>query len=211
MMGDVFEEGLENESPVHNVRMDGFYLGRFPVTQAQWERLMPYNPSRFNGRDRPVEQVTWESVEQFITRLSEANQGRYGFHLPTEAQWEYAARSGGELQRYAGGNQVAAVAWCDETSDGKTHPVGQKAPNHLGLYDMSGNVLEWCQDTYGADAYKEHTSENPFHAEEGRERVIRGGSWSLDAWSARCTRRGGFPMDYLGPGLGFRLVLVNAA
>jgi formylglycine-generating enzyme required for sulfatase activity len=206
-MGDLFGDGWENETPVHTVRLDGFFMGRYPVTQGQWERLMGDNPSRFRrGADYPVEQVAWREVEAFIRRLNGAGDGRGRFRLPTEAEWEYAARSGGRRELYAGGDHAAAVAWYDENSEGATHPVGQKKPNGLGLCDMSGNVWEWCRDVYSADAYHRHAAENPLAAGEGGDQVIRGGSWNLDAWSARCSRRSSMDRDFAGPGLGFRLV-----
>jgi formylglycine-generating enzyme required for sulfatase activity len=206
-MGDLFGDGWENENPVHTVRLDGFFMGRFPVTQGQWERVMGENPSRFlRGPDYPVEQVTWAAVAEFIGRLNAAAGGLGPFRLPTEAEWEYAARSGGRRELYAGGDDVDAVAWTDGNSAGATRPVGRKKPNGLGLYDMSGNVLEWCRDVYAADAYSTHASENPLAGGAGGDQVIRGGSWNLDAWSARCSRRFSMGRDYSGSGLGFRLV-----
>jgi formylglycine-generating enzyme required for sulfatase activity len=129
--------------------------------------------------------------------------------LPTETQWEYAARSGGLDDLYAGGGDVDAVAWYAANSQGTTRAVGTKRPNALGLYDMSGNVWEWCRDTYQADAYGRHSPRNPVIESSGEDRVIRGGSWNLDAWSARCARRFNFRADLLGPGLGFRLVMLR--
>ena len=208
MMGDVLEEGGDNEKPVHAVALDGFYLGKYPVSQGQWQKLIPDIPCRFRGDRLPVEQVTWDEVHGFIQKLSEANGGKDSFRLPTEAEWEYAARSGGKNQRYAGGDTAEAVAWFDENSDGTTHPVGEKAPNDLGLYDMSGNVWEWCMDTFLAGAYQRHQVRNPICTQEGPDRVIRGGSWNIDVWSVRCSRRFSFPCDFSGAGLGFRLVLV---
>jgi formylglycine-generating enzyme required for sulfatase activity len=206
-MGDVTGDGAANEQPVHAVTLDEFFIGKFPVTQGQWTAVMSENPSKFQrGDDYPAEQVTWEDVEAFIRRLNEMNAGKFSFSLPSEAQWEYAARSGGKEEEYAGGNDLDALGWFQENSGGATHPVGKKAPNGLGIYDMSGNVWEWCADTFQENAYKSHASANPVCREPGPERALRGGSWSLDAWSARCARRFGFPTDYKGAGLGFRLV-----
>ncbi len=207
-MGDILDEGGDNEKPVHEVELDGFCLGKYPVTQAQWQKLIPDLPCHFKGDQLPVEQVTWDDVHAFIEKLSTANDGKYEFRLPTEAEWEYAARSGGKRERYAGGDLADTVAWFQENSDGMTHPVGGKAPNGLGLYDMSGNVWEWCMDTFLPDAYHRHQRRNPICTEDERDRVIRGGSWNIDAWSVRCTRRFSFPYDFSGPGLGFRLVAV---
>lgn len=207
-MGDTFGQGAENELPVHTVVMDGFYIGRHPVTQAQWLSMMPDNPSKFEGPQNPVEQVTWEDARRYAERLTRAHAERCRFDLPSEAQWEYAARSGGMEELYAGGDQIDLLAWYEANSQGRTRPVGGKAPNGVGLYDMSGNVWEWCLDAYHADAYAQHAGSNPLIRGDGEDRVIRGGSWHLDAWSARCARRFSFPHDFTGAGLGFRLVMV---
>jgi formylglycine-generating enzyme required for sulfatase activity len=127
------------------------------------------------------------------------------FRLPTEAEWEYAARSGGRKELYAGGDDIDAVAWYAENSAGSTQPVGLKAANGLGLFDMSGNVWEWCQDIYIPGSMASAGRDRTAAPNETRDRVIRGGSWSLDDWSARCSRRFGFREDYFGAGLGFRL------
>jgi len=207
-MGDAFGEGLEDETPLHEVRLSCFYLGKTPVTQGQWQQVMRTNPSLFKkSPQHPVEQVTWGDVEAFIRGLTEMNAGKYQFRLPSEAEWEYAARSGGKDQKYCGGNDAEVVACYESNSNGSTQPVSQKAPNGLGIYDMSGNVWEWCRDVYHPKAYLNHAPENPVWAGAGTQRVIRGGSWNLDAWSVRCARRLGYPVDYYGPGLGFRLVL----
>ncbi len=190
-MGDLFGEGWENELPVREVQVGDFRIARYAVTQGQWQRVMAANPARFQkGGDYPVEQVSWAEAVDFIRRLNSQAPG-VDFRLPSEAEWEYAARSGGRKQLFAGGDIVDTVAWYADNSQGSTHPVGRKAPNGLGIYDMSGNVWEWCQDLYIPSAT--------------RDRVIRGGSWNLDAWSARCSRRFGFSEDYSGAGLGFRL------
>jgi formylglycine-generating enzyme required for sulfatase activity len=209
-MGDTSDNGMDDESPVHTVHLDGFYMAVYPVTQAQWLTLMPGNPSHFRGDDLPLEQVTWVDAQHFAQKMTAANQDRYQFALPSEAQWEYAARSGGGGDLYSGGDQIDALAWYVENSQGQTHTVGTKAANRLGLFDMSGNVLEWCQDSYTAEAYDRHGSRNPVIELPVAHRVIRGGSWNLDAWSARCARRTSLNADYTGPGLGFRLVMVPA-
>ena len=206
MMGDTFGDGFENELPLHEVELDPFYIAKYPVTQDQWRRVMPTNPAAFEGKDRPVEQVSWTEVQAFLQRLADMNQARYQDRLPTEAEWEYAARSQGKAEKDAGGDQAELLAWFDENSDGETHPVGLKRPNGLGLCDMSGNVWEWCQDLFDGNAYTKHPLKNPLLTAGGPDRVIRGGSWNLDAWSARCARRFGFPPEYFGPGVGFRLL-----
>jgi formylglycine-generating enzyme required for sulfatase activity len=205
-MGDGFDEGGPNEKPLHEVRLNGFYIGKFPVTQAQWNRLMPDNPSQFRGDHLPVEQVSWYATQEFIEKLIRAGGEIQTFRLPTEAEWEYAARSAGRLERYAGGNDPDAVAWSEENSGGTTHSVGQKTPNGLGLFDMSGNVWEWCQDIFLEDAYRRHSVENPVCTAGTGDRVMRGGGWNVDAWSVRCSMRFSLSPDYFGAALGFRLV-----
>jgi len=206
-MGDLSGDGVENERPVHQVTLGVFYIGRYQVTQAQWRHLVSENPSRFHGSDLPVEQVTWDDACAFARQLTQAHSGRFRFDLPTEAQWEFAARSGGKPELYAGGDDIGKLAWYEDNSGSRTRPVGTKAPNGLGLFDMSGNVWEWCRDTFEADAYARHATNNPIVEANGSDRVIRGGSWNLDAWSARCARRFSFRADLFGAGLGFRLAM----
>lgn len=206
-MGDLWGEGIDNERPLRDVCLDDFYMARYCVTQTQWKVLMDENPSHHHGERLPVEQITWEQACRFTERLTEAHHGCYRFALPSEAQWEYAARSAGRTQRYAGGDDIEPLAWYAENSAGCTHPVGTKAPNDLGLFDMSGNVWEWCRDTYLENAYQQLPGRNPVIEFSGPDRVIRGGSFHLDEWSARCARRLGFAADFIGPGLGLRLVM----
>ncbi|MCP4746716.1 MAG: SUMF1/EgtB/PvdO family nonheme iron enzyme [Desulfobacteraceae bacterium] len=205
-MGDTIGLGADSEKTVHKVVLDDFYICRYPVTQSQWLRIMEQNPSKQTMPDHPVEQVTWKDAIGFAEKLSQAYHGGHTFRLPTEAQWEYAARSGGNDELYAGGDSIDALAWYEENSGGRSHAVGTKAPNGLGIYDMSGNVWEWCLDTYHEDAYRVHAPVNPAIDAPGEGRVIRGGGWNLDQWSARCARRFNFKADFSGPALGFRLV-----
>lgn len=201
-MGSNF--GESNEKPVHEVCVDGFWMGKYEVTQAEWQRVMGSNPSRFKGDRNPVEQVSWNDAQEFIKRLNAKGNGT--FRLPTEAEWEYAARSGGKDEKYAGGNDVDRVAWNISNSGGRTHPVGTKAPNGLDLYDMSGNVWEWCQDWYNKNAYSQHFRQNPIYSGGGADRVGRGGSWLNGAGFVRAASRFG---DYPGVrnySLGFRLI-----
>jgi formylglycine-generating enzyme required for sulfatase activity len=211
-MGDASGDGVENETPVHQVRLSAFHMGRFPVTQEEWRRLMAANPSRFEGPRRPVEQVTFALAQEFINRLNQKAAPGLRFDLPSEAQWEYAARSGGRNETWAGGEDPDRVAWTENNSHGASQPAGRLGPNGLGLHDMSGNVWEWCRDAFRADAYRLHGGQDPVVEAAGADRidrVIRGGSWNLDPWSARCTRRFSFSEDCAGPALGFRLVMIR--
>ncbi len=210
MMGDILGDNeynkYDDEKPVHKVRLSGFYLGKYPVTQEQWEAVMGNNPSRFQeGGDYPVEKVSWDDAKKFIVKLSKMNDWRYAFRLPSEAKWEYAARSGGKKERYAEGDDIDAVAWYGDNSDDSTHPVGQKTPNGLGLYDMSGNVYEWCQDWYGE--YSSYSVKNPVGPSTGSRRVSRGGSWCHGARSCRSADRYGHSPGLRLNYLGFRLAL----
>ena len=182
-------ECKSNESPVHEVTVSGFWIGKYTVTQGQWQKVMGSNPSGFKkGDNYPVETVSWEDAKEFIRNLN--SKSGYSFRLPSEAEWEYAARSGGKAEKYAGGNDVDAVAWYAANSGRSTHPVGTKAPNGLGMYDMSGNVFQWCEDLYEDVAYKNRQRNNPISTSGGPYRVLRGGSWSRDAAWVRCTFRG---------------------
>jgi formylglycine-generating enzyme required for sulfatase activity len=203
MMGDVFGVGYGDEKPVHEVELDGFYMGKYPVTQQQWVKVMGKNPSYFKGDNNPVENVSWNDAQKFIEELIKMNDGKYQFRLPTEAEWEYAARSGGKNEKYAGGDDVEAVAWYGENSGGKTHPVGQKMPNGLGIYDMSGNVWEWCRDWYGE--YSQGKVKNPTGPPSGSGRVLRGGSWRGNTVDCRTSNRFNNRPDNSGLSIGFRL------
>jgi formylglycine-generating enzyme required for sulfatase activity len=198
-MGNIFGEsgdadsiqGKGDEKPIHTVCVDDFYLGKYEVTQGQWEKVMQNNPSDFKkGNDYPVEQVSWEDAQEFIKKLNEET-GR-NFRLPTEAEWEYAARSGGKREKYAGTNvedELDQYAWYSANADLQTHPVGQKKPNGLGLYDMIGNVAEWCSDWYDEHYYKNSSEKDPTGPESGTYRVLRGNSW-LTYWNeARSSAR----------------------
>ena len=175
-MGDTFGDGARDEKPVHEVCLDDFYMGKYEVTQAEYKKIMGSNPSKSKKGDRyPVEQVSWEDAQEFIQKLNRRT-GK-SFRLPTEAEWEYAARSGGRKEKYSGGNSIESVAWYYGNSGGSTHRVGQKQANGLGLHDMSGNVWEWCQDRYGKDYYSKSPRKNPKGPGSGSHRVYRGGSW----------------------------------
>lgn len=178
-MGDTFGDGIPEEKPVHEVCVSDFYMGKYPVTQAQYKKVMGNNPSHFKGENKPVEIVSWDDAVRFAAELG--NKGEKEYRLPTEAEWEYAARSGGRQERYPGTsdmNELNRYAWSINNARGTTHPVGEKKPNGLGLYDMSGNVGEWCRDWYGKDYYANSPRMNPKGPEGGEYRVLRGGSWT---------------------------------
>lgn len=188
-MGDTFGQRDSDEKPVHEVCLDGFWMGRFPVTQAQWEQVMgPGSVKQPKGPDYPADSVTWQEAKAFVGRLNAQAKDGARFRLPTEAEWEYACRSGGKAEMFAGGADVDKVAWYAANSGGAAHPVGRKAPNGLGLYDMSGNVFQWAEDTYEKTAYRHHARNNPLHT-QGWGRVARGGYWGGGADCARCSFR----------------------
>jgi len=200
--------GDSDEKPVHNVCLDGFWMGKYEVTQGQWQKIMGNNPSSFKkGNDFPVESVSWKDANAFIKRLNSRTGNT--FSLPSEAQWEYSARSGGKNQKYSGGDDVNRFAWYTSNSGGSTHKVGTKTSNDLGIYDMSGNVWEWCQDIYAKDAYKKHSSKNPIYAQSGSDRVRRGGSWFNSPANVRCASRYRNTPDNRYSFLGFRLLRTN--
>jgi len=207
-MGDVFNDGNRDEKPVHEVRLDGFWIGKYLVTQGQWGAVMGSNPSQFKSGDHyPVEQVRWYDVEEFVQRLNEKT--KMNFRLPTEAEWEYAARSGGREEKWAGTNlesEIDGYAWFEFNSGDKTHPVGEKKPNALGLHDMSGNVWEWVQDWYDKDYYRNSPMVNPRRLGQGEYKVIRGGNWESETPNLRTTGRWySYPLQ-AHYGVGFRLV-----
>jgi formylglycine-generating enzyme required for sulfatase activity len=190
-------DGDDDDRPVHTVRISQpFYLGQYAVTQAQWQAVMESNPSRFTGDpNRPVENVSWEEVQEFIRRLH-AREGGPAYRLPTEAEWEYAARAGSTTAYCFGDDprQLREYAWHSENSGGQTHPVGQLKPSAWGLYDMHGNVWEWVQDWYGP--YPADAAVDPAGPSSGSRRVNRGGSWSCGASRCRSAYR-----NYWLPGL----------
>ncbi len=173
--------------------MKGFYIGKYEITQAQWRAVMGTNPSNFKGDNRPVEMVSWNDVQEFLRKLNQMTGRNYA--LPTEAQWEYTARGGknNDPYEYAGSNSLDGVAWYDGNSGQCTHAVGTKSPNSIGIYDMSGNVWEWCQDWY--DSSQSY-------------RVARGGSWYGSASYCRVSGRGNYSPGSRYDDLGFRVVLV---
>jgi formylglycine-generating enzyme required for sulfatase activity len=204
--GDDWRKYFERELPQHQVRISqSFYLGKYQVTQAEWQAVMGENPSSFKGDpNRPVENVSWNEVQQFIRKLNE-KEGSNKYRLPTEAEWEYAARAG-TTTAYSFGDapdQLGEYAWFDDNSGNTTHPVGQLKPNPWGLYDMHGNVFEWVEDWYGK--YPAEPVTDPTGPPLGADRVLRGGSCCVGADYCRSAyRRDWLPATRLD-GLGFRL------
>jgi formylglycine-generating enzyme required for sulfatase activity len=204
MMGCVAgdKECMPVDEALHRVRITKeFELGKYEVTQAQWQSVMGSNPSSFKGANRPVEKVSWNDAQEFLEKLNSRHDG-YRYRLPTEAEWEYAAAAGAPSVTVS----FDLTGWYDKNSGRQTHPVGQKQPNAWGLYDMSGNVWEWVQDWYGESYYRTSPPDDPSGPATGRTHVIKGGSWSEVASSARPSGK-----FYLQPtvrldDLGFRFV-----
>ena len=225
-MGATAEQGttdpLDREKPVHNVTLSSYYIGKYVVTQAQWFAIMGTKPSYNTSGDSnlPVERVSWNMIvgtsglymdingiryfdDGFIFKLNAATGKQY--RLPTEAEWEYAARGGNKSKgfKYSGSNTVGDVAWT--IGSGSTKPVGTKAANELGIYDMSGNVYEWCWDWYGS--YDNTVINDPVGASSGSSRVLRGGNWDDNASSVRSVHRGNYYPNGRSNGFGLRLSL----
>lgn len=205
-MGDSSDEGSEDEKPVHEVCLNAFGISRHELTQGQWQKIMGSNPAKFaKGANYPVEQVSWFDTQGFIRKLN-IQTGRT-FRLPTEAEWEYAACSVSQELRDTGGNGIETRGWYRGNSQESTHPVGTREPNELGLFDMSGNVWEWCSDWYGKKYYQHSLRENPPGPSSGTLKVFRGGCWNGSTWLARCTNRDGFKPGYSLDNLGFRIAM----
>ena len=200
------KEPFDWEKPTHQVTLtNDYYIGKYEVTQALWQAVMGNNPSEFKGDNLPVEKVSWDDCQEFISKLS--NMTGKKFRLPTEAEWEYAARGGKKSRgyQYSGSNNLSDVAWYKDNSDSKTHAVGSKQANELGIYDMSGNVREWCQDWYGN--YSSISQTNPTGVTSGSYRVSRGGGWGGYVWFCHSSYRGYDTPDGRNDFLGLRLVL----
>ncbi len=214
MMGATAEQGNmaeDNEKPAHQVTLASYLIGETQVTQKLWMAVMGKNPSRFiKDKMRPVDTVSWEDCQIFIQKLNQLTGER--FRLPTEAEWEFAARGGNRSRgyTYAGSNNLDDVAWYCENSGwmnitNKTHPVATKKPNELGLYDMSGNVLEWCQDRHGK--YSIEAQSNPTGPTSSNRHMLRGGSWNFYDGYCRVSWRGSYDLSYALDYLGLRLAL----
>ena len=209
-MGATAEQGSDaeaDEKPAHKVTLSSFFIGKYEVTQEEWETVMGSNPSNSKGAKRPVECVSWDDCQEFIRKLN-ALTGKQ-FRLPTEAEWEYAARGGDRSRgyKYSGSDNIGSVAWLYDNSGNTTHPVGQKQANELGLYDMSGNVWEWCQDRYGENYYGSSPSQNPKGPSTGSDRVNRGGCCSNYAGYCRVSYRASVVPFFRNFNLGLRLAL----
>lgn len=245
--GGVFEMGDENtvlalgaEGPIHKVKLSPYYISEHLVTQALWVSIMgqDHNPSRFKGNNRPVECVSWIDIVEgnqqdngqlaFLQKLNEETEATrpagYKYRLPTEAEWEYAARGGRQINtdihhtriayEYAGSDQMKEVGWFYENSHGETKAVGLKGPNDLGLYDMSGNIEEWCLDTYSSqffqDCHQKGVVRDPIcQIDEGQGMVLRGAAFKFFLQFCRLSYRGNWLPDYRDSSVGFRLALAK--
>lgn len=239
VQGGAFDMGSNaaesDRKPLHSVTLKDFYMGSYEVTQEQWTAIMGHDPSSHRCDQCPVTDVSWDEVQEFIQKLNSATGKHY--RLPTEAEWEYAARGGaneklikdsksrggvdelvmnGDHKRvpdkyttgkpYSGGNSAQEVAWFQRNSRDKVHPIGRKKQNELGIYDMSGNVEEWCADWYAGDYGAKNTVENPEGPAAGKSKVVRGGSWSSSLADITVTRRAAYLPGTHTNSLGFRLV-----
>lgn len=205
------------EKPIHDVCVDDFWMGAYEVTQAEYRKVTGLNPSDFKqcGDDCPVDSVSWDEAQEFIKKLNKLSGRKY--RLPTEAEWEYACRSGGKKEKYCGGENLEKISWYSTNSFDATHPAGQKAPNGLGLYDMTGNVSEWVQDRLDQDYYKKGPKSGLWKNPQGPDkcsindwqgdcRVLRGGSWSDSPEYLRSSSRISNSPDTKYVSNGFRLV-----
>lgn len=194
----------DNEKPIHDVTLSSFKIAKYETTQAQWQKVMGSNPSNHKDcMDCPVTGVSWDDIQTFIQKLNTLSGKHY--RLPTEAEWEYAARGGTKSKgfEYAGSDDFNAVAWTWDNSRLTTHPVGQKEANELGLYDMSGNVFEWCNDWYDENYYAKSPENNPKGPATGPHHVFRGGNVASESAKSRVAYRNPFQLGYAT--LGFRL------
>jgi formylglycine-generating enzyme required for sulfatase activity len=202
------EQAEDHETPRHIVKISKtFYMGKYEVTQSQWSEIMNNNPSEFKDDIRPVERVSWNDVQEFIQKLNNKEE-TIKYSLPTEAEWEYAARADTESTYcFSGDIQILSqYAWYRKNSAGKTHPIGQLKPNAWGLYDVHGNVHEWCQDWFDRNYYSQSPSNSPLGPSSGLAKVSRGGDWGSEDWYCRCASRSLSSPNRRSNRLGFRLV-----
>jgi sulfatase modifying factor 1 len=195
------------EKPRHNITISTFYVCKFDVTQKEWKALMGATPAAKYCAECPVVNVTWFDAQLFINKLNQLSGKNY--RLPTEAEWEYTAKGGNKSHgyKYAGGDEALTVAWYDSVISREVHPVGQKAPNELGMYDMSGNVWQWCSDWFNEKYYSSSPSNNPSGPSTAtKDRVVRGGSWWGPRRDCRVANRDKFPPDSKDDDVGFRVV-----
>lgn len=224
IMGDTFGDGNFNEKPAHNVSLNSFYISKYEITQRNWLETMGNNPSKFWNEENPVESISWNDAIEFCNQRSflEGLQQCYkyeegkivcdfnanGYRLPTEAEWEFAAR-GGLLSgntKYSGSSNISDVAWYYNNSGNNPHPVGLKIPNELGIHDMSGNVWEFCWDYYDENYYSHSPSTNPAGPSSGTSHILRGGSWTDDAFFNRVYYRNYYEVFARGSNVGLRVV-----
>ena len=210
-MGSNNADDDSNERPAHEICVSIFEMGKYKVTQGQWQAVMGNNPSHFAacGKNCPVENVSWQDVQTFTSKINAQSKEKAGYRLPTEAEWEYACRFGGTQEKYCGGDALDQVAWYNSNSNKTTHPVGRKAPNRLGLYDMNGNVWEWVADWYDKDFYITDAArqKNPICTNSASgNHTLRGGSWNYIAEYVHATHRNWGNPDYRDSDDGFRLV-----
>ena len=203
----------DDEKPRHQLRVNGFWMGKYEVTQAQWQAVMGRNPPHFNGADRPVDSVSWNDAQEFLNELNAAwanSRSPAQFRLPSEAEWEYAARAGTQTAYSFGDdpNQLGEYAWFVDNSGNNTHPVGQLKPNAFGLYDMHGNVWEWVADTYHEN-YNDAPTDGSVWEDLGdrKAKVLRGGSWDYFPYFCRSADRGRGDPDVRGYSIGARVVV----
>jgi formylglycine-generating enzyme required for sulfatase activity len=195
------------DKPAHDVELEEFWISKFEVTQSQWKEIMGENPSSFQGCEQcPVENVSYDDIQLFITKINEKT--GYTHRLPTEAEWEYAAR-GANLSKgfkFSGSNNINEVGWYWDAAGQKTHPVGQKKSNELGIFDMTGNVAEWCSDWYEDNYYTQSPKKNPKGLETGVLKAVRGGSWEMDSKRSIVWHRNNNIPISRNEAIGFRLV-----
>ena len=204
---DSIEDGMIDNQPKHLVNISPFFISRYEVSQEEWEIVMGSNPSYFKGKELPVENVSWNECMEYIRRLNKVT--GMEFRLPTEAEWEYAAKGGKHSlnYKYAGSEFVKSVAWFQQNSGNSTHKCGLKRPNELGIYDMSGNVAEWCYDIYNYDYYKYSVYDNPTGPEKGDNKVNRGGGWLMNETYQRTDVRNVNAPNEKNASVGLRLAM----